>query len=149
MLALSRGCAYDLAMSWNEKALKDIVSKHPELEGKSESVALAVWALSRNPETTPDEMRELSKVAGVNVAGRAIGSAKQILGISSPKPKAKKKAAKGRPGRPPKNRRPAADLSGGSLSQLVEAVQGIEADRAELEATLREIRNLIDRALPR
>ena len=42
-------------MTWNDKTFTAIVEKHPELDSKPESVAVAVWALRQNNNMSPDD----------------------------------------------------------------------------------------------
>ena len=126
-------------MNWNDDAFDTIVEKYPALEGKPESVALAVWALKQNKDMTPDDWRALAKKTRVKVAGRAIGSARQIVGMQ---PKIAKtggasKAGKGRRGK----------KSSGSISDVLESFRDLERERDTAVATLQKIRNMIDSAI--
>lgn len=131
--------------SWTNKAYEAICAKHPELEGKSESVALAVWALSQNKEMTPQDFRDLSDKSGVNVKGRAVGSAREIVGL---KPKAKKKSAK-RKAKKGAARSKSTRSSGAitSLHDVVAGMQQLEREHAHMRKTLEKLRDLIDASL--
>ena len=56
-------------MKWNYKAYTAIVEQHPELEGKSESVALATW-----PEFDPELLVESSIEIAVQIMGKVRGT---------------------------------------------------------------------------
>ncbi len=128
--------------SWNDKAYNDTVVAYPTLEAKPESVALAVFMLKQNPAMNPDDWKELSEKTGVRVAGRAIGSAREILGVSSPKKKTAKKA-----GRKAGKRGRSKNAQASSLSGFLESVKATEKERDRAVATLRKIRDMIDAAV--
>ncbi len=132
--------------TWNDKAYSAIVEKHPALESKPESVALAVWALTQNKNMTPDDWRELSEKTGVKVAGRAVGSAREIVGITPSKKKAGRRGAKNAPSTrgPGRPRKTASASALGDISAMIKAVEQ-ERDRAV--TTLTKIRDLIDSAV--
>lgn len=130
-------------MTWNDKAYNDIVAKHSALEGKAESVALSVWALKQNKSMTPQDWRDLSAKTGVRIAGRAVGSARQILGLSSAtKRNAKPKGSKMRSG---KAGRGAQTI--GSLTDLVQSIREVEKERDRAVAALHKIRDLLEAAI--
>lgn len=136
-------------MKWNSKAHSAMVSKYPELQSKAESVALAVRALEDNPNMSPDDWRKLSKSSGLRIAGRAVGSAREILGMS---PATKKKTASKRgPGRPrgSKNvtKRSASVANAESLGDIVAMIRDIEKERDRAVSTLRKVRDLLDAAI--
>ena len=136
---------------WTKKAHAAVVAAHPELEGKTESVALAVHALAINRDLTREDWREISDANGLRVAGRAIGSAREILGMT-PLMKAKAKPKRG-PGRPKgsKNKRPAKavrasrkDVSGSSsVDDLIRQIQAVEDERDSAVSVLSKIRDVL------
>ncbi len=127
---------------WSNAAFSATVDKFPALDSRPESVALATWALAQNSQLGPEDFRKLSEKTGVAVRGRAIGSARELLGLSAgAKQKAKSSAVPKRgPGRPRKG-------SGGGLdsfSDLIEAVKNTERERDRAVKTLAKIRRLLD-----
>ena len=125
-------------MSWNDKEYNAIVAKHPALDDKPESVALAVWALTQNRKMSPQDWRDLSEKTGVRVAGRAVGSARAVLGLPSGKPS---KTSKGRAAK-----RTAPGRNGRGLDGLQAVIQGVkeqQRESAELRAALEKIRAIV------
>ena len=133
-------------MTWNDKTFTSIVEKHPELDSKPESVAVAVWALKQNKNMSPDDWRDLSKKTGVKVLGRAVGSARQLLGMEPKVTKKKGGKAKRGPGRP-KGSRNRATSGGGSLVDLLSSINQIQKERNDAMRVLAKIRDEIDRVL--
>jgi len=136
-------------MKWNDQAYTAIVEQYPVLEGKSETVALATWLLAQDPETSPDRFRQVSAETGVNVRGRAVGSAREILGIK-PKTQSKKKGRKkaGRRKAGSRTRTAAASANGAEeLGGFVQAVRALEKDRDDMRRALVKIRDVIESAL--
>jgi hypothetical protein len=133
-------------MTWNDKTFTAIVEKHPELDSKPESVAVAVWALKQNKNMSPDDWRDLSKKTGVKVLGRAVGSARQLLGMGPKATKKKAGKAKRGPGRP-KGSRNKTSSSGGSLVNLLSSIRQIQKERDDAVRVLKKMRDEIDRVL--
>jgi hypothetical protein len=136
-------------MNWNDSTYTNIVAKHPVLDGKTESVALAVWALEQNKDMTPQDWRDLSEKTGVQVRGRAVGSARQVLGL----PAGKVQKPKRRPGRPKgsKNRVPGRGpghprnlaSADGALTDLVSTLKNLQRERDDAVRALAKIRELV------
>ena len=127
---------------WNDKTYNSIVTQHPELDSRPESVALAVWALQRNKDMGPNDWRSLSKETGVPVLGRAVGSARSLLGMA---PKvAKKTPGKRGPGRP---RGTPIAVGDGSLSNLLTSIRQVQKERDDAIKAMTKIRAEIDRLL--
>ncbi len=138
------------ARMFNDKAYAAIQRKYPILTEKSKATALCVWAYDANKDCTTDEIRDLAKAVKIKVAGRALGSARAIVGFKPLTP-VKPKAGKGRVGRP---RRVVAKKSAGlsfgggdPLTELVQMAKRMEAERETMHLTLVKLRDLIDRAL--
>ncbi len=132
---------------WTDAAYAALVKKHPELESKPESVAVATWALAQDPDTSPEGFRALSKSTRVEVRGRAIGSARELLGLRK-KTTAKKKGKT--PGKKTATHRGAKaprKSSGDGLGDLIAAVQGTQKARDRAVATLTKVRDMIDDTL--
>ncbi len=148
-------------MKWNDKVYSQLIEEHPDLEAKPESVAIAVAALKANPEITPDEMRALSKQTGVRIAGRALGSARQLLGLGAGTKKSTKKKGKKRgrpagsgrgPGRPPGSGRGPGrprktDNVGGSFDDLLSTMRQVQNDQQRMRKALEQIQDAAARAL--
>ena len=143
-------------MTWNDKNYTAIVGEYSVLNDKPESVALAVWALRENANMTPEDWRTLSKETGVKVAGRAVGSAREILGLAPKTKKARPKAGKG-PGRPrgpgrpkgsgfPKSsgRKAAPTDIAGSIDDLVGTIRTLQEERDAAVAALAKVRAIVD-----
>lgn len=133
-------------MNWNDSIYTEIVKKYHVLDSKRESVAVAVLALTKNKDMTPQDWRDLSKKTGVAVAGRAIGSAREILGMKGG-PARKKKSKRG-PGRPKgsKNKRRAVssvDL-GGTVDTLIATIRDLQRERDQAVRALEKVRNLVN-----
>ena len=133
---------------WTQKAYDGIVAKYPDLEGKTETVAIAVWAYEQDPDIDTAGFKELSEKTGFNVAGRAVGSAREILGL---KPATKKKGGKRKKrGRKQSARRPSQGGGDGSIAGLVgalETLKHIERNNTKTRKALEKIRDLCDSAL--
>ena len=131
-------------MNWSKKTHSEIISSFPELEGKPETVAAAVWALNSKSNMSADDFRKLSDKAGIRIAGRAIGSARQILGMA---PKvtvtARRKTGRG-PGRPRKN---AAPTCSGDIVEILQSFQRREQDHERCRDLLVRIRDMVNAAL--
>ena len=125
-------------MAWNDNSYTEIVAKYPVIDNKPESVALAVWALDRNRDMSPQDWRDLSEKTGVKVAGRAVGSARQIVGM---KPNSSSRRPARRTG-PRRGRRRAQAVNTDSLGGVIAAIRETERERDEAVATLRTIREL-------
>ena len=133
--------------AWSDSAYSATMKKFPVLEGKSETVAFAVSLYDKSPKITTDEIREKGAETGLAVRGRAIGSARQIIGLApltGGKKKGKKRGKKAgaRPGRKTRKAGGAFDLGG-----LADSLRQLERDRQQTRAVLEKIRDLIDRAL--
>ena len=130
-------------MNWNDNTYTEIVAKHPVLGSKTESVALAVWALTQNKDMTPQNWRDLSTKTGVKVAGRAVGSAREILGHRAARPPRKKKDARasGRP-KGSRNRR-SQSTPGDAVETLVSSLKEIQRERDEAVKVLERVRSLL------
>ena len=134
-------------MKWNDKNYNAVVADYPALSDKPESVALAVWSLKQNADMTPDDWRSLSKETGVKIAGRAVGSARAILGLA---PKTQRKAAKGKrtgrgPGRPKGSGRKAVRVdASGSIEDLVSVVRTLQQERDAALDALAKVRSIVD-----
>jgi len=140
--------------NWGQKAYEEVMAKYPEI--KTGSVALCVWAYARDPNTPIETLRELAEADKeiANVAGRAQGSARQILGLA---PKVSKKAKKR--GRKPKDSakaraKPAVRkrATGGKpsthgIEDFLAVVRSTEKERDELRSTLERVKNMIESAL--
>lgn len=125
--------------TWNDDAYTAICAKHPILDDKPESVALAVWALEQHPDLDPDGFRALSEKTGIPVRGRAIGSARDILGRGG-----KSKSTPVRRGSAKSGRATMSAGSGdGTVSQLLDAVRALQAERDDLAAKLERVRELV------
>jgi len=137
--------------NWNTKTWENLIAEYPDLEGKTESVAFAVWTLKNQPGIEPAEMREAGAKAGVSVAGRAVGSARQILGLSPASASRKKKGRRRKGGRKKGAvRRTTRRTSGSSESgveSLVDMIKQTEQDNAQMRKALTKIRDLIDTVL--
>ncbi len=130
-------------MNWNDTTYTDIAAKHSVLDGKPESVALAVWALAQNKGMTPQDWRDLSTKTGVRVAGRAVGSAREILGHRAARPPRKKKDARG-PGRPKGSRnRRSQSTTGDAVETLVSTLKELQRERDEAVKVLERVRSVL------
>jgi hypothetical protein len=130
------------------------MAKFPEI--KTGSVALCVWAYGRNPDMPVEELRELAKSDKdiANVAGRAQGSARQILGLAPKVGKKRgKRRAKAKPGPKPKTgatattRKRASKPATNGLEGFVESVRKLEKDNDQLRKTLERVKDMIETAL--
>ena len=138
-----------MAVKWNDSTYGEICEKYPALQEKSEAVALAVLAYEDNPEIGSEGFKELSEKTGVNVAGRAVGSARAVLGLP---PLTKKPAGRGRKGSGKKRGRPAKSAAAGEvslsgISAALQTLQQIERDNTKTRRALEKIRELCDTAL--
>lgn len=129
---------------WNDKTYNEIIAQHPALDSKPESVALAVWALKRNQNMQANDWRRLSKETGVPVLGRAVGSARALLGMAPKVDKSKR--------RPPirlGNVGTAKNLGGGkdSLDNLLLSIRQVQKERDDAIRAMQKIRQEIDRLL--
>ena len=129
--------------NWTQKSYDTVVKKYPELEAKSEAVALCTWAYGQDSNFDTQELKGIGEKAGVSVAGRAQGSARQILGLKA-KTKRKKAGKKRRRGR-----RGITSSKGnlGSLSEIVDTMKNMERDHARMRSALERIKGLIDNTL--
>ncbi len=133
---------------WNDRAYEAIVKKYPALENKSEATAFSVRAYEKHPDLPTADLKAMAAETGLTIAGRAMGSARQILGIppmtsrAGAKPGRKRKAPK-----PSKRARKPKPSSVPDLGGLADALRGLEKDRDQLQATLEKIRDLVHSAL--
>ena len=139
-----------LSKNWDDDAHSKILKKFPELHGKPESVVLGVWALDQNKDLTPQDWRDLSEATGVSVAGRAVGSARQIVGLAPKVEKKQRPAGEPAPrrGRPPKaavSYEPPSSLD--SVSSAFATLRDIEMQHAKMRSTLEKIGALIEETL--
>ncbi len=124
--------------TWNDKSYAAIGEKFRILENKPESVALAVWALSENRDMSAQDFRDLSEKTGVKVAGRAIGSAREIVGLKTPTKK------RGRP-KGSKNKRGPSGLA--DLHGILQTMKDMESSHAHMRKSLERIRDFCSQAL--
>ena len=128
-----------------------MIGEYPSLEGKSESVAFITWVLKNNPDIEPAALREAGAKAGVPVAGRAIGSARETLGISKPKPKGKKAGKKKGGAKKTGGRKARATSSGiagmADVMNALETLKGMERQNQQMRGALEKIRDVINKAL--
>lgn len=125
-----------------------MIGEYPSLEGKSESVAFITWVLKSNRDIEPAALRDVGKKAGIPVAGRAIGSARETLGITKPKAKkaAKKGGAKKTGGRKP--RATSSGISGmADVMSALETLKGMERQNQQMRNALEKIQDVIGKAL--
>ncbi len=136
-------------------------SEHTRLQdrfpGQRDSVLFCVWKLQQSKEASLRDFRDEARVRGVPVAGRALHSAKVLLGLAEPAaPRTKaERAPKEKPAarrtRPAKDAGQGASLGGSLESTLLEAVRGVQAkagERAErLRTAMREAITVLERAL--
>ena len=85
----------------------------------------------------------MSKKTGVKVLGRAVGSARQVLGMEPKVTKKKGGKAKRGPGRPKGSRNKTASR-GGSLVDLLSSIEQIQRERNDAVRVLAKIRAEID-----
>lgn len=134
--------------SWNQKAFDTVVAKYPDLEQKSESVAFIVWQLEQTPDIEPADLRAAGEKAGIAVAGRAVGSAREILGLKSKSSRKKKKKKKGaKRGTRKSGGKSSSASSVDGLAGMLDMLKGIEKQNQKLRGTLEKIRDVIDGAL--
>ena len=81
---------------WTDAAFAKTVEKYPTLNNRSEATAMAVWFLEQNPEMTLRDFEDMEIDTGVVVKGRALGGAREILGLSSGQEPATKKGPRKR-----------------------------------------------------
>ncbi|MEC7585140.1 MAG: hypothetical protein VYE77_12555 [Planctomycetota bacterium] len=127
---------------WNDKTYTEVVAQHPALDTKPESVALAVWALKRNKNMEANDWRKLSKETGVPVLGRAVGSARSLLGME---PKVDKHKRRG----PVKlgQTNTARAVGKDSLDTLLVSIRQVQKERDDAIRAMQKIRAEIDRLL--
>lgn len=144
---------------WNDSTYTKIVERYPELETKSESVAFCTWVYSANPKASTKDLQDQAKETGLKVAGRAVGSARAIVGMQ---PLTKKRASTDRgqrrgPGRPrgSKNRpKPPANSARimsttSGVGDIVKTLQSMQDENQRLREALEQLRDFCSQALDR
>ncbi|MBM4063617.1 MAG: hypothetical protein FJ265_21330 [Planctomycetes bacterium] len=117
--------------------------------GQKDSVLFCIYKLQQNPELTFRDFKDEANLHGIPTAGRALSSAKALLGLLRPEP-----AAEAAPARPRRRReRPAepADDGGTIESKVIAAVRQIQsavgAETEQLRAAVRQAVAILQRAL--
>lgn len=144
--------------SW-QQLLAQLRARYP---GQKDSVLFCLLKLQQDPQLTLRDIRDEARLHGIPAAGRALHSARVLLGLAEAKPRRKtaKPAAPAatEPASEPaaataRRREPAADdgSAAGIGSRLLEAVeqlrQDADADRRRLEAAMRQAIQVLEQAL--
>ena len=131
-------------MNWNDTAYTEIVAKHPLLESKPESVALAAWALTQKPDMSAQDWRDLFAQTGVRVAGRALGSAREILGLGDGRKQGGgTTGAKQAPRRAKGGRRVVPSAGSEVFGDLISTLRNLQRERDDAVAVVEKIRALL------
>ncbi|MEC7583200.1 MAG: hypothetical protein VYE77_02695 [Planctomycetota bacterium] len=105
-------------------------------------MALAVWALKRNKNMEANDWRKLSKETGVPVLGRAVGSARSMLGMAPKVDKTRRRKT---------NTSGALNTPKGvgkdSLENLLVSIRQVQKERDDAIRAMQKIRAEIDRLL--
>lgn len=135
------------ADTW-EAILENLRRRYP---GQKDSVLFCIYKLQQNPDLTLRDFKEEAALHGIPTAGRALYSAKGLLGLL--KPEAPAPAAAPAPAPPRRRvRAPEADDGGASIeSKVVAAVRQIQtaagAETEQLRAAVRQAIALLQRAI--
>lgn len=128
------------ADSW-DGMLATLRKRYP---GQKDSVLFCVHKLQQNPDLSLRDFREEAALYGIPTAGRALHSAKVLLGLASNKPRAPREAEPAKlpaptaPGRVKRARRPERDDDGDSIeTKVLDAVRQIQSAAGEEADRLR------------
>lgn len=135
------------ADSW-EAILENLRRRHP---GQKDSVLFCIYKLQQNPTLTLADLKDEARLHGIPTAGRALHSAKQLLGIVKPVPRVVEAPAEP-PARRIRTPRMEETDDGASIeSKVVAAVRQIQsaagAEAETLRAAMRQAIALMQRAL--
>lgn len=120
--------------------------------GQKDSVLFCVHKLTQNPELTLRDFRAEADLHGIPTAGRALHSARVLLGLQQETPKPTTKAAAAAAAHPRKHRTPEADDGGVSIeAKVLAAVRQIQnsagAEAEQLRQAIRQAITILQRAL--
>lgn len=135
------------ADTW-EAILENLRRRYP---GQKDSVLFCIYKLQQNPNLTLRDFKEEADLHGIPTAGRALYSAKGLLGLLKPEAPAPAAAPAAPTGRR-RVRAPESDDGGASIeSKVVAAVRQIQtaagAEAEQLRAAVRQAIALLQRAI--
>lgn len=145
------------ADSW-DGILANLRSRYP---GQKDSVLFCLFKLQGNPELGLRDFREEAALHGIPMAGRALHSAKVLMGLAKVKPRAKNKVPAEQPASDATRKTPIArtrrlragvDTADGSIeSKVLDAVRQIQsaatAEADDLRKAVREAIAILQRAV--
>lgn len=138
------------ADSW-EGMLDALRKRYP---GQKDSVLFCVHKLQQNPDLSLRDFREEAVLHGIPTAGRALHSAKVLLGLAQPKAREEARETlppPSAPGRVKRRRRADADDGGTIETRVLDAVRQIQSAAGEeaerLRAAVREAIAILQAAL--
>jgi len=120
--------------------------------GQKDSVLFCIHKLQQNPDLTMRDFAAEARLYGIPVAGRALHSARQLLGLIKDAPAVPLLEEVPGPGRKRRDRTPEADDGGASIeSKVLAAVRQIQtaagAESDQLRAAIRQAITILQRAL--
>lgn len=120
--------------------------------GQKDSVLFCIHKLQQNPDLTMRDFSAEARLYGIPVAGRALHSARQLLGLIKEAPATPLLEEVPGPVRKRRDRAPEADDGGASIeSKVLAAVRQIQtaagAESDQLRAAIRQAISILQRAL--
>lgn len=143
------------ADSW-DGILANLRSRYP---GQKDSVLFCLFKLQGNPELGLRDFREEAALYGIPMAGRALHSAKVLMGLATVKPRAKREAPTEQPASTPntpiartRRLRAGVDTADDSIeSKVLDAVRQIQsaatAEADDLRKAVRKAIAILQRAV--
>lgn len=134
-----------------EGILENLRRRYP---GQKDSVLFCIYKLQQNPELTLRDFRDEAALHGIPMAGRALHSAKDRLGLLKPAPAPRPDPAPIAQPAPPRRRERAARSDDGDASienRVMAAVRQIQsaagADAEQLRSAMRKAITILQQAL--
>jgi len=133
--------------SW-DGILANLRQRYP---GQKDSVLFCLYKLHSNPQLSLPDFRDEAKMHGIQLAGRALHSAKVILGLAKVKPRAPKTPKPSKKATPARRTASGRTSDGSIETKVLDAVRQIQsaagAEADQLRTAIREAVAILQRAL--